>query len=93
MLLKQIEGVQVIPLVEAENCCGSAGIYNLMHTELSLQVLARKMEHIDSTGAEILVTTNPGCILQIQKGLRDQGSPMVVQHIVELLDQSFCSQD
>jgi len=93
MLLKQIEGVQVIPLVEAENCCGSAGIYNLMHTELSLQVLARKMEHIDSTGAEILVTTNPGCILQIQKGLRDRGSPIVAQHIVELLDQSFCSQD
>lgn len=93
LLLKQIEGVQMIPLVEAENCCGSAGIYNLMHTQLSLKVLERKMVNIEDTGAEILVTTNPGCILQIQKGLRDQDSAMIVQHLVELLDQSFCAQD
>lgn len=91
-LLKQIDGIKLMPLEEAEHCCGSAGIYNLMHTEMSMRVLDRKMENIDNTGADVLVTTNPGCILQIQKGLRDSGSTMTACHLVELLDESFSDQ-
>lgn len=88
-LLKQIEGAELMPLNEAEHCCGSAGIYNLMHTELSMKVLDRKMENVGETGADLLVTTNPGCLLQIEKGLRDQGSTMKACHLVELLDEAF----
>jgi glycolate oxidase iron-sulfur subunit len=92
-LLKQVDSAVLVPLNEAENCCGSAGIYNLMHTELSLKVLDRKMENIDATAADVLVTTNPGCLLQIQKGLRDTNSPMRACHLVELLDEAFCTPD
>lgn len=88
-LLKQINDVQLVPLEEAENCCGSAGIYNLMHTDISLKVLDRKMQNVDKTDADILVTTNPGCLLQIQKGLRDENSSMRAVHLVELLDEAF----
>ena len=88
-LLKQVEGLKLIPLEEAEHCCGSAGIYNLMHTELSMKVLDRKMDHLKDTGAELVVTTNPGCLLQLQKGLADQKMSMQACHIVTLLDEAF----
>lgn len=88
-LLKQVEGLTLITLEEAEHCCGSAGIYNLMHTELSMKVLDRKMEHLQNTGAELVVTTNPGCLLQLQKGLADQKMTMKASHIVTLLDEAF----
>ncbi|MBX9687217.1 MAG: (Fe-S)-binding protein, partial [Candidatus Obscuribacterales bacterium] len=88
-LLKQIPGVKLIPLQDAEQCCGSAGIYNLLHTEMSLQVLERKMSCVQNTGAEILVTTNPGCLLQLEAGIEERKLPMKVYHLVELLDEAF----
>jgi glycolate oxidase iron-sulfur subunit len=88
-LLARIPGLELIPLEEAEHCCGSAGIYNLLHTEMSMEVLDRKMYNIKNTGADVLVTTNPGCLLQIQKGIRDANVPMRACHLVELLDESF----
>lgn len=91
-LLTRIDGVELIPLEEAEHCCGSAGIYNLLHTELSMEVLDRKMEHIKETGADVLVTTNPGCLLQIQKGIKDNGMTMKACHLVELLDEAFAEE-
>jgi len=89
-LLKKIDNAVLVPLDEQEHCCGSAGIYNLLHTDISLKVLDRKMENVDKTGADILVTTNPGCLLQLQKGLRDAGSSMRAVHLVTLLDEAFC---
>lgn len=88
-LLQQLKGVELKPLVESEHCCGSAGIYNLIHTDISLDVLARKIEYIKQTGADVLVTTNPGCMLQIEYGLREAGVPMKVMHLAELLDHAY----
>jgi glycolate oxidase iron-sulfur subunit len=88
-LLERINGLTLIPLEEAEHCCGSAGIYNLLHTEMSMEVLDRKMDNIKKTGADVLVTTNPDCLLQIQKGIRDNNMPMQAVHLVELLDEAF----
>lgn len=88
-LLKSIEGIEPVPLNEAEHCCGSAGIYNILHTEMSLDVLSRKMDNIERTGADTIVTTNPGCLLQLQKGIRDRRSSMRALHLVELLDQAY----
>ncbi|MGH9547869.1 MAG: heterodisulfide reductase-related iron-sulfur binding cluster, partial [Terriglobales bacterium] len=67
-------------------CCGSAGIYNLLHSEISMKVLERKMDFIAETGANIVVTTNPGCMLQLQAGAREYGLSITVLHLCELLD-------
>lgn len=88
-LLKLIPGLKLVPLQEAEQCCGSAGIYNLLHTDLSMKVLDRKMSYLKETGADAVVTTNPGCLLQLEAGIAEQKLPMKVYHIVELLDEAF----
>jgi glycolate oxidase iron-sulfur subunit len=93
VLLKRVNNVIPVPLNESEHCCGSAGIYNLLHTDISLKVLDRKMENVQATNADVLVTTNPGCLLQLQKGLKDCGSSMRAVHLVTLLDEAFTSVD
>ncbi|HEY9717660.1 MAG TPA: heterodisulfide reductase-related iron-sulfur binding cluster, partial [Trichormus sp.] len=81
--------MHLIPLREAEHCCGSAGIYNLLNTELSMKVLERKMEFIQQTGASVVVTTNPGCMLQLEAGARERGLDVTVRHLCELLDAIY----
>jgi glycolate oxidase iron-sulfur subunit len=81
--------IKLIALREAEHCCGSAGIYNLMHPELALKVLDRKMDNLEKTGADIVVTTNPGCLLQLETGVRRRGLKMKVQHLCQLLHEYF----
>ena len=87
-LLAQIPGLEVVELQESDWCCGSAGIYNLTQPEMAARLLERKVGHVLATGAEAVVTANPGCILQIQQGLRAHGRDVKVLHIVELLDQA-----
>jgi glycolate oxidase iron-sulfur subunit len=85
--------LQLIPLREAEHCCGSAGIYNLINTELSMKVLARKMQFIADTGASVVVTTNPGCMLQLEAGARKHKMDIKVLHLAELLDCIYSAND
>jgi glycolate oxidase iron-sulfur subunit len=73
---------------ESALCCGSAGIYNLTQPEMSRRLQQRKIEHIIATGADVVVTANPGCHLQLQAGLQEAGSKIRVRHIVDLLDQA-----
>jgi glycolate oxidase iron-sulfur subunit len=87
-LLAQVPGLRVVPLAESDWCCGSAGIYNLTEPEMAERLLRRKVDHVLASGAEALVTANPGCILQIEKGLRERGARVPVLHIVELLDRA-----
>jgi glycolate oxidase iron-sulfur subunit len=87
-LLAQIPGLTVVDLPESDWCCGSAGIYNLTQPEMAARLLARKVGHVRSTGAEAVVTANPGCILQIQQGLRERGREVAVLHLVEVLDRA-----
>jgi glycolate oxidase iron-sulfur subunit len=88
-LLAQVPGLRLVELPESDWCCGSAGIYNLTQPEMATRLLTRKIRHVESTGAEAVVTANPGCILQIQAGLRDKGTPLPVLHIVEILDRAY----
>jgi glycolate oxidase iron-sulfur subunit len=88
-ILKAIPRLKLIELREADFCCGSAGIYNLLHPDLAEQFLDRKIERIRETGAELVVSGNPGCSLQIEKGLREQRSDIRVMHPVELLDWAY----
>jgi glycolate oxidase iron-sulfur subunit len=88
-LIKSIPGVEFVELKEADWCCGSAGIYNLTKTDLSLQILEPKLDYIADTKADILVSGNPGCIMQIRSGLERRGIPTQVMHIVDLLDLAY----
>ena len=88
-LLRSIPGLELIELEESEWCCGSAGIYNITQPEMSKQILERKMKYITDTDAEIIATGNPGCIMQIQAGVRKHKLPMVVMHPIDLLDCSY----
>jgi len=88
-LLAQVPGLRLVELPESDWCCGSAGIYNLTQPEMATRLLRRKVGHVTSTGAEAVVTANPGCILQIQQGLQEAGSSVRVLHLVEILDRAY----
>ena len=88
-ILQAIPGLQLIELKESDFCCGSAGIYNLLYPDLAQQFLDRKIERIKETGAELVVSGNPGCSLQMEKGLKEQGLNIRVVHPVELLLWSY----
>lgn len=87
LLLQSIQGVQYKEMNNAERCCGSAGIYNIVHSELSMKHLDYKMEQVRDTAATTIVTTNPGCLLQMKLGIEREGlsDRMRAVHIVELL--------
>jgi len=78
-----------VPLAEADWCCGSAGTYNVTQPELSAALLERKVGHIVRSGAELLVTANPGCQMQIAAGLHAARSPVTVIHLMDLLDRAY----
>lgn len=89
MLLGAIPGLELAPLAESTRCCGSAGIYNLTHPEASGRLLRRKVKAIRETGAEMVVTGNPGCLFQIRAGLRAADSPVRVLHPISLLRAAY----
>ncbi len=88
-LLQSIPGLHLVELSESDFCCGSAGIYNLLEPEYGYRFLDRKIDNIAKTGAEIVVTANPGCGLQIAMGLRKRNLNMRVLHPLELLDMAY----
>lgn len=88
-LLKQIPGIELVELEEADTCCGSAGIYNFTQPRLATLLLQRKVDHIKETGASVVVMGNPGCLMWIQSGLWAEGHPIKVLHTLELLDQAY----
>jgi len=84
-LLRRIPGLRLVELAESDMCCGSAGVYNLLEPEMADSLLERKVAHVLATEAPIVVTGNPGCLLQIAKGVRARGASLEVLHPVELL--------
>lgn len=88
-LLKSIPGLEFVELKESTWCCGSAGIYNITHYDFSMKLLARKMNNIANTGANLLLTGNPGCLIQLKLGVKKYGPDIEVLHPVELLDQAY----
>lgn len=88
-VLAAVPGLRIVPLVDADYCCGAAGIYNLLEPETSAAVLAPKLGHIDKTGATLVATGNPGCLMQIGAGLSRSGSEARTVHPVDLLDASY----
>jgi glycolate oxidase iron-sulfur subunit len=93
-LLQAIPGLELREIAEAELCCGSAGIYNILNPEPARELGDRKAANIVATGAELLVTANPGCLMQvtsaIERSARHEGTtPMGLAHTIEVLDASI----
>lgn len=88
-ILKQIGNVELIEMRASDRCCGSAGIYNVVHPEMSDQLIDEKMVNTRDTQAEIVVTGNIGCLLQLEYGARRAGWNGRVMHLVELLDEAY----
>jgi glycolate oxidase iron-sulfur subunit len=85
-LLKSVPGIEFVELPQSDICCGSAGVYNITQTEASLELLGEKMKHASSTRAEVIVTANPGCLLQMRAGAALHKTNQKVMHVMELLD-------
>ncbi len=88
-LLQQIPGIELVEMKQPDRCCGSAGVYNIAQAETAEMILDAKMADIAATGAEVIVTTNTGCHLQLLAGVRRAGLNARVAHVVELLDKSY----
>ncbi|MEE9395038.1 MAG: heterodisulfide reductase-related iron-sulfur binding cluster [Planctomycetota bacterium] len=84
-LLRRIPNLHLVPLEGSQDCCGGAGVYNLLQPDLSSRILERKLDQLEASGARILITGNPGCMLQWRKGIRDRGLKIEVVHPAELL--------
>ncbi len=90
-LIRSIPGVEYVELANADSCCGSAGIYNITNYDMSMQILDGKMEHVKETKAHYVVTSNPGCLLQMKNGIIRAGmeGKMEAIHIMDLLDRAL----
>jgi len=88
-LLAAIPGLELVPLEGADRCCGSAGLYSLVEPDLSQAVLAPKLRAVAESGADVVATGNPGCLMQIGAGALLAGMDVDVRHPVELLDLAY----
>jgi glycolate oxidase iron-sulfur subunit len=87
-LIRAVPGVELAEMRLADQCCGSAGVYNVTETATSLELLAAKMECARQTRATVIVTANPGCLLQLRAGAEMRGTGQEVLHVIELLDHA-----
>ena len=88
-LIRSIPGVELVEMESSNRCCGSAGIYNITHPEMSQTILYEKIENIKKTGVDAVIAPNPGCMIQIKSGIKKHNLEMEVLHIVELIDRAY----
>jgi glycolate oxidase iron-sulfur subunit len=89
--LLRFVGAEVVELPHPDQCCGSAGTYNVAQNDLSMQILGRKMDDVGTVADDIqeIATANTGCMLQMQAGVRDRKWPVRVRHIVDILNDCY----
>ncbi len=88
-LIRAIPGIEFVEMPLADQCCGSAGVYNVTETNTALELLAQKMDCVQQTKTQVIVTANPGCILQLRAGSVIHHTGHEVLHVVELLDRAL----
>jgi len=88
-LLEAIPGLELREIAESELCCGSAGIYNILNPDTARELGDRKAANVVATGADLLVTANPGCLMQVTSAIERSGHPMGLAHTIEVLDASI----
>ncbi|HEY2497384.1 MAG TPA: heterodisulfide reductase-related iron-sulfur binding cluster [Candidatus Angelobacter sp.] len=84
-------GCELVELPHPDQCCGSAGVYNVSQNELSMKILEKKMEDVTSVSSDMLATANVGCMIQLRAGVKERGLTTPVKHVVELLDEAYSS--
>jgi glycolate oxidase iron-sulfur subunit len=89
-LLAAIPDLRLREIAEPEICCGSAGVYNILNPEPARELGDRKAANILATGAELLVTANPGCLMQVAAALARRGQQIALAHTMQVLDASIC---
>ena len=82
-------GLKIVPLEEADFCCGAAGTYNLTQPEMAMDLAERKIRHIQESGASIVVMSNVGCAMQISSEAKRLGVSLTTEHPVEILHQAY----
>lgn len=90
-LLEAVPGLEFREMPLSDLCCASAGVYNVVQSEMAAQILETKMSQVNSTGAEVIATANPGCMLQLRAGVAGHGRGQRVMHVVEILDEAYRS--
>ena len=88
-LIRALPGLQLVEMRHPDICCGAAGLYSTLEPQMSARILDEKMDDLTSTGAELVVTANPGCQMQLAAGLRARGSQIRVEHVSELLVRAY----
>lgn len=88
-LLRSVPGVQLIEMRHPEICCGAAGLYSTLEPAMSNRILQEKLDDLTATRADVVVSANPGCQMQLESGLRSRQSTMKVQHVTELLASAY----
>src|SRR5580698_2887944 len=88
-LLASIPGLELREMQLSDLCCGSAGIYNVVHTGMAMSLLKKKMDCVNATGAPVIAASNPGCMLQLRAGVQKFGQGQRVAHVVEILDEAY----
>lgn len=88
-ILASIPGLELREMQLSDLCCGSAGIYNVVHTGMAMSLLKKKMDSVNATGAPVVAASNPGCMLQLRAGVKKFGKGQRVAHVVELLDEAY----
>jgi glycolate oxidase iron-sulfur subunit len=92
-VLRMIPGIELVEMKESDWCCGSAGVYNLTHPEIAEEALGWKLRHIVESGAQVIASANPGCIVQISMGLQRAGHDIPLVHVMDLLGWSYGDDD
>jgi glycolate oxidase iron-sulfur subunit len=88
-LIKSLPGIELVEMRHPDICCGAAGLYSTLEPEMSARILNEKLDDVATTNAELIVTANPGCQMQLESGLRSRGSTMRVEHVAELVARAF----
>lgn len=91
-ILSSIPGLRFVEMDHPDRCCGSAGSYSVTQPEMSAALLGQRLAEFQRTGADTIATANPGCLLQLEAGIRHLGLRVEVKHIVELLDESYANE-
>ena len=88
-LISKVPGIKFVEMPNSSICCGSAGIYNVVQNDLAMEILEAKMGNVNLTKADRIISSNPGCMLQLRAGEKLHGHNRPVQHVVELLDEAY----
>lgn len=88
-LLRELPGVELVDHADASQCCGAAGIYNLSHAKMSAEILDSKMQALSRANPDVIATGNPGCLLQIRRGVAERGLDCEVLHPIELIERAY----